>query len=137
MQFRSFVDYFLGFMLVVKLIFLFTAVGHVITVKSKNPKIQAQEGWTRFVSETTEMIFVFGMSFFLIYYFSPNRKVYVIQKETALLLFAYGIVMLVAALKRYHLIPQRQSPSVEKQPPTSTSNNPNPNPATGPLPLAH
>jgi hypothetical protein len=133
MQFRSFVDYFLGIMLLVKLVFLITAVGHVITVRSKNPKIREQEAWTRFVSETTEMIFVFGMSFFLIYYFAPDRKVYVIQKETALLLFAYGIVMLFAAVKRYHLMPSKQATSVEKPQESSTSTT---TPATIPLPLS-
>ena len=81
--------------------------------------------WTRYVSETTEMIFIFGMSFFLIYYFAPNRKVYVIQKETAVLLFSYGFVMLMAAIKRYQLTPYALKPLNEKQsssPPLTLAN---------------
>jgi hypothetical protein len=126
LQIGSVVDMFLGFMLLVKFVFLISAVGHVITVKSKNPKIKDQETWVGYISDTSEMIFIFGMSFFLIYYFSPNRKTYVIQKETAILLFAYGIVMLVAAVKRYHLTPSRKDlPTPEKK---SPSNSPAPTP---------
>ena len=101
-KFQSFVDYFLFFMLIIKFVFLISAVGHVITLKSSNPKIQQHEELMRKISETTEMIFIFGMSLFLIYYFVPNKKQFVINRETAVLLFAYGIVMLLGALKRYH-----------------------------------
>jgi hypothetical protein len=116
-----FVDYFLGIMLIVKFVFLISAVGHIITVKSKNPKIQQHEKMMRDISETTEMIFLFGMSVFLIYYFVPNKKAYVINKETALLLFAYGFVTFVAALKRYHLMPARQFQKSETTPSKSPS----------------
>lgn len=122
-----FVEYFLGAMLIVKLVFLISTVGHVITLKSVNPKIQQHEKLMRYISEMTEMIFIFGMSFFLIYYFVPNRKVYVIQKETALLLFAYGFVTLVAALKKYNMIPSRavvlpiQKPSATNGQPSSST----------------
>jgi uncharacterized membrane protein YgdD (TMEM256/DUF423 family) len=92
-------------MLVVKFIFLISAIGHVITIKSKNPKIQQHELLMRKISETTEMIFIFGMSLFLIYFFFPRRKSFPINTETALLLFAYGIVMFIGALKRYNIPP--------------------------------
>jgi hypothetical protein len=105
LRFEKTVDYFLSFMLLVKFVFLISSVGHIVTVHSKNPKIQQHEEWLRKVSETTEMIFVFGMSIFLIYYFIPSKKTFVVTRETAVLLFAYGIVMLFGAVKRYHLTP--------------------------------
>jgi hypothetical protein len=112
-KFEKAIDYFLFFMLLVKSIFLISAVGHVVTIHAKNPKIQQHELLMRKISETTEMIFIFGMSLFLIYFFFPRRKSFPINKETALLLFAYGIVMLLGALKRYniptpHLIPKKE-----------------------------
>lgn len=97
------IDYFLFFMLAVKFIFLISAVGHVVTIHAKNPKIQQHEEFMRKVSDTSEMIFIFGMSLFLIYYFTPSKKTFVVNKETAVLLFAYGIVMLLGALKRYNV----------------------------------
>lgn len=104
-KFEKVIDYFLFIMLVVKFIFLISAIGHVITIKSKNPKIQQHELLMRKISETTEMIFIFGMSLFLIYFFFPRRKSFPINTETALLLFAYGIVMFIGALKRYNIPP--------------------------------
>jgi uncharacterized membrane protein YgdD (TMEM256/DUF423 family) len=95
-------DYFLFFMLSVKFLFLIASVGHIITLRSVNPKIKKHEQLMRKASETTEMIFVFGMSIFLIYYFVPTKKHFAINKETAVLLFAYGIVMFLGALKKYH-----------------------------------
>jgi hypothetical protein len=135
MQINSLVDYFLGFMLLVKVVFLFSAMGHVITVKSKNPKIQQHEQLMRYISDTTEMIFIFGMSLFLIYYFVPNKKIYVIKKEPALLLFAYGFVTLIAALKRYHLMPSQEE-ATKKDSSISTSTPPL-SPATLPQQVAN
>jgi hypothetical protein len=100
---ESIVDYFLIIMLAVKLIFLISTIGHVITIKSSNPNIAKHELLLRKISGTTEMIFIFGMSTFLIFYFRPNKKNFIISRETALLLFAYGIVMLIGAFKRYHI----------------------------------
>ncbi len=102
-KFEKAIDYFLFFMLIVKFIFLISAVGHVITIRSNNPKIKQHELLMRRISGTTEMIFIFGMSLFLIYYFFPRRRQFEINRETAVLLFAYGIVMLLGALKRYHV----------------------------------
>jgi hypothetical protein len=115
LQLESFVDYFLGIMLLVKFVFLMSYVGHFVTVTSKNPKITQHEKWMRYVYDTSEMIFIFGMSFFLIYYFRPNRKAYVIKKETAILLFAYGFVTFLGALKRYHLMPYLEKTYLGKQ----------------------
>lgn len=111
-KFERTVDYFLFLMLIVKTIFLIAAVGHVVTIHAKNPKIQQHELLMRRISDTTEMIFIFGMSMFLIYYFYPRRDSFKVNKETALLLFAYGIVMLIGALKRYniptpHILPKK------------------------------
>lgn len=102
MNFVNYVDYFLFFMLIVKTVFLVSAIGHVITIRSVNPKIQQHELLMRKISDTSEMIFVFGMSLFLVYYFFPNKKNFIINKETAILLFAYGFVMLIGAVKKYH-----------------------------------
>lgn len=117
-KFVTAVDYFLFFMLIVKFIFLITATGHVVTIYSKNPSIQKHEQLLRKISETSEMIFIFGMSAFLIYHFSPSKKTFEITVETAFLLFAYGIVMFLGALKKYHVTPSpviKQSQQANQQ----------------------
>lgn len=129
-KFEKAVDYFLFLMLVVKTIFLFAAVGHVVTIHAKNPKIQQHELLMRRISDITEMIFIFGMSLFLIYYFYPRRDSFKVNKETALLLFAYGIVMLLGALKRYniptpHIVPKKPE-TASSQPPTPVDAIPTP-----------
>jgi hypothetical protein len=126
------VDYFLFFMLAVKFIFLIAAVGHVITVHAKNPKINQHEELMRKVSDTSEMIFIFGMSLFLIYYFVPSKKSFVVTKETAVLLFAYGIVMLLGALKRYHIqTPRPFKKNIDKtSQPQSAGQVPSPSPSS-------
>jgi hypothetical protein len=123
-KFEKAIDYFLFLMLIVKAIFLISAVGHVVTIHANNPNIQKHELLMRKISETTEMIFIFGMSLFLIYFFFPRRKSFPINKETALLLFAYGIVMLLGALKRYniptpHLVPKKKDKDPNGKPPSS------------------
>lgn len=120
LKLNTMVDYFLFAMLAIKLVFLVSAVGHVITVRSSNPKINQHERLMARISDTTEMLFIFGMSLFLIYHFFPNKKSYPIDKETAVLLFAYGFVMLVSALKRYH-VPRPLLQRLEKQLPARSA----------------
>lgn len=102
---ENFIDNFLVVMLFVKFVFLISSLGHIATIKSSNPQIKKHELLLRRISETSEMIFIIGMSLFLIYHFRPNKKSYVIGVEAALLLFAYGLVMLFGAVKKYHIKP--------------------------------
>ena len=114
-KFENIVDYFLFFMLIVKLVFLISSLAHVITLKSSNPKIQQYELLMRRISERTEMVFIFGMSAFLIYFFFPNKKDFDITRETAILLFTYGIVMLIGAFKKYHFPPHMIELNMKKK----------------------
>jgi hypothetical protein len=134
MKFRidSAIDNFLVVMLFVKFVFLISSVGHVATVRSSNPNITKHELLLRRISETSEMIFVIGMSLFLIYHFRPNKKSYVIGFEAALLLFAYGIVMLFGAFKKYHIKTPIDRLKKEDDSEKNTEEPPSTNPPTPP-----
>ena len=94
-------DLFITFIFIIKILFVICAVWHSYLVK-KNEKegnhtnlkmINSLEYW----KERLEFIFIFCMSFVCIYVFNPFSKNFVVDKETKLLLFVFGIIILINA----------------------------------------
>ena len=93
-------DYYIILMFIIKIVFLITASLHFVFERFKDPKLSDLTNKLNNIANITEMMFITGMSFFLMVYFRPSGKNFVVTKEMALLLFAYGFVMVVVLFRR-------------------------------------
>jgi len=91
------IDYFLLFIVVIKLIFVLAAVGHIILSHSTNKKAAKAEPKLVYWKERTEFIFIISMAILLIYHFNPIWPQKYINSETSLLFVMFGIVLIITA----------------------------------------
>ena len=99
MKFESRVDFFIFFIVVIKIVFLFSAVGHVILThlpKSMGINMDLTDAKLLYWKERTEFIFIASMSILLIYHFRPGH-LKPIPPESALLFFLFGWILLITA----------------------------------------
>ena len=89
-------DYFVLFIILIKLIFLFASVGHVFASRSSNPRAKDLDPRFLYWKERTEFIFIACMSVLLIYHFRPGHNK-PISSETSLLFFLFGWILLLTA----------------------------------------
>jgi hypothetical protein len=97
LKFQNTSDFFLLFIIFVKVVFAISAVGHFILTHVQNSNIKNKID-TKFMywKERTEFIFIASMSVLLIYYFKPGKRVSM-DSETTLLFFLFGWVLLLTA----------------------------------------
>jgi hypothetical protein len=97
-HFDNALDRFLYFIIFVKIIFVLSAIGHVIlTYGAKNENVvEKLDPKLLYWKERTEFVFIASMAILLIYHFKPGHKK-VISEESALLFFLFGWVLLVTA----------------------------------------
>lgn len=94
MKFEKFIDFFVFFIIIIKIIFIVTSIGHIYLSRSKtNPQL---DGKLYFWKNRTEFIFTIAMSLLLIYYFNPRRSE-TIDKETKILFFLFGWILIFTA----------------------------------------
>ena len=100
MKFESTLDFFILFIVLIKIVFVVSAIGHVAithlpkSVLGKNANIN--DAKLVYWKERTEFIFFASMAILLIYHFRPgNLKP--ISSETALLFFLFGWILLITA----------------------------------------
>ena len=93
-------DYYIVLMLIIKVVFLISATLHFVFERSRDPRFSGMTKKLNDISNLTEMMFITGMSFFLMVYFRPTYKHFTVTKEMALLLFAYGFVMVFVLFRR-------------------------------------
>lgn len=107
MKFEKPVDMFVLFIILIKIVFILTAIGHVILShmskkngkNGKNGKEEKEEKTDVklvYWKERTEFIFVICMSLLLIYYFRPGHMK-PIDSETSLLFFLFGWILIITA----------------------------------------
>lgn len=85
---------FVVFIIIVKVVFVLSAIGYAIThFLHKNDKENAQ---LLYVKERTEFVFIISMSILLIMHFKPGSTL-VPNKETAILFFIFGWILIVTA----------------------------------------
>lgn len=97
LKFDTTLDYVLFFIILIKLVFIISAIGHLIFSHAKSDKASNLD--TKFVywKERTEFIFIASMAILLIYHFHPALSKKSISEETALLFFLFGWILLFTA----------------------------------------
>ena len=99
MKFESTLDFFIVFIIFIKLIFVFSAIGHLaLTHLPSNitNKIGISDAKLIYWKERTEFIFIVSMSILLIYHFRPGHFK-PISKETGIIFCLFGWIMILTA----------------------------------------
>lgn len=91
------IDYFLFFIVIIKIIFLISAVGHIILSHSTNKNASKIDPKLVYWKERTEFIFIISMAILLIYHFNPRWPNKEINSETSLLFFLFGVVLIITS----------------------------------------
>ena len=98
-DFELILDYFIIFIIVIKVVFVISAVGHLfLTYFYFNQELQQTiDPMFLYWKEHTEFMFIISMSILLIYQFYPSTLKKPITKETATLFFLFGCVLIFTA----------------------------------------
>lgn len=99
LKFDTTFDYFIFFIVLIKIVFIVSAVGHLIlTYFFKNKKVEEKvDPKFLYWKERTEFIFIASMAVLLIYHFNPRLSKKPISEESALLFFLFGWILLFTA----------------------------------------
>jgi hypothetical protein len=90
------IDYFITFLLIIKVLFVVCALARVYLEHKKGEKNEELIGKVEYWKDRFEFIFIAGMSLLLLYFFFPrNNKPIVTTFETRFLFFVYGIIIFV------------------------------------------
>lgn len=102
MKFESPLDIFILFIIFIKIVFILSAIGHVILTHLSAKKVNTTttndviDAKLLYWKERTEFIFTICMSILLIYYFKPgNSKP--LTSETSLLFYLFGWILIITA----------------------------------------
>ena len=99
MKFDSTIDFFVLFIIFIKFIFVIAAVGHLVLTHlpaSITKHINISDTTLVYWKERTEFIFIVTTSILLIYHFRPGH-LKPISKETAILFFLFGWIMILTS----------------------------------------
>jgi len=97
LKFETRLDFFILFIILIKIVFILSAIGHVVLTHSSNSSLQKKlDPKFTFWKERTEFIFIASMSVLLIYHFKPGKNK-PISPETSLLFFLFGWILLFTA----------------------------------------
>ena len=97
LKFEKTLDYFLFFIILIKIIFVGSAVGHLIFSHFYNEKTQLLDYKLLYWKERTEFVFIISMSILLIYQFHPLLSKKHLDQETSFLFFLFGWVLFFTA----------------------------------------
>ncbi len=97
LKFDTTLDWFIVFIVLIKIIFVISAVAHIFMSHAHNPKLKdGLDPKLVLLKERTEFVFIISMSILLIYHFIPGKNK-VVTEESALLFFLFGIILLITA----------------------------------------
>jgi len=96
LKFETTLDFFILFIIFIKIVFILSAVGHLIFSHSSSNKATKIDPKLVFWKERTEFIFIASMAILLIYHFKPGKNK-PISEETSLLFFLFGWILLITA----------------------------------------
>jgi hypothetical protein len=90
-------DYFIFFIILIKIVFIISSIGHLILSHSTNSKAEKIDPKLLYWKERTEFIFIISMAILLIYHFNPRLSKKPIGEETSLLFFLFGWILILTA----------------------------------------
>lgn len=101
MKFDSTLDLFIVFIIFIKLVFVFSAIGHLVLTHlpvniTNKISVSVSDAKLIYWKERTEFIFIASMSILLIYHFRPGHSK-PISSESSLLFFLFGCVLIITA----------------------------------------
>jgi hypothetical protein len=97
LKLETWLDYFVFCIILVKLVFLFSAISHlIITHFTKHPNDTLDEKMV-YWKERTEFVFIAMMAVLLIYHFNPRMPKKQINEETSLLFFLFGWILIITS----------------------------------------
>jgi len=96
-KFETWVDYLIFFIILVKIVFIISAIGHIIFSHSTSNKAKDIDHKLLYFKERTEFIFIISMSILLIYHFNPRFSKKPISSETSLLFFLFGWILIITS----------------------------------------
>ena len=99
MKFDFTLDLFIAFIIFIKLVFVFSAIGHLVLTHlpvNITNKIGISDVKLVYWKEQTEFIFIASMSVLLIYHFRPGH-LKPISSESSLLFFLFGCVLIITS----------------------------------------
>ena len=97
LKFDTTLDWFIVFIVVIKIIFVISAVAHIFMSHAHNQKLKdGVDPKLVLLKERTEFVFIISMAILLIYHFIPGKNKE-ITEESALLFFLFGIVLLITS----------------------------------------
>jgi EamA domain-containing membrane protein RarD len=89
-------DVYISGIFIIKIGFILLAIAHIyLKMKGKNKSKQDEK--ILYWKDRFEFLFVLLMAFLLIFLFNPRKQMAIIDSETKLLLFMFGIVLLITA----------------------------------------
>lgn len=97
LKFETWLDYMIFFIIIIKIVFIISAVGYVILSHSKNYTAEKIDPKLLYWKERTEFIFTICMSILLIYHFNPRFSKKPISDDTAILFFLFGWILIFTA----------------------------------------
>lgn len=96
-KFETKLDWFLFFVMCVKIVFVLSALGHVILSHASGSEAKKIDPKMVYWKQRTEFVFTVSMAILLVYHFNPRWGVKTIQEETSILFFLFGCVLLLTA----------------------------------------
>ena len=97
LKFETSLDFFVFFIILIKIIFIISAIGHLILSHSKSTQAENLDPTLVYWKERTEFIFIISMAILLIYHFYPSLYKKSISEETSLLFFLFGWILILTA----------------------------------------
>ena len=97
LKLETWLDFFIIFIFFIKIVFIVSAIGHIILSHSTSDKAAKIDPKLLYWKERTEFIFIISMAVLLIYEFNPRLQKKPIGQETGLLFFLFGWVLILTA----------------------------------------
>lgn len=96
-KFEKEIDYLIFFIILVKIVFIISAIGHIYFSHSTIKQAKNIDDKLIYFKERTEFVFIISMSILLIYHFNPRFSQKPINSETSLLFFLFGWILIITA----------------------------------------
>jgi hypothetical protein len=90
-------DFFLLFIIIIKIVFVIATLGHLVASHSNNIKISNTDSSFVELKEYTEFIFTIAMSILILYHFNPYVKRVSVDEESKFLFFIFGIIIILTS----------------------------------------